>query len=89
VLIYTTGFVAWELPRTRQQPESAYATEWRRGFADLPPREFPMTAAVLDELPMLAGAEQFEVGLTALAAGLTRSRDARATTGGLARPGVD
>jgi AcrR family transcriptional regulator len=72
VLIYTTGFVAWELPRTRHQPESVYAAEWRRGFASLPPQDFPMTAAVLNELPTLAGAEQFEVGLTALVAGLTR-----------------
>ncbi len=72
VLIYTTGFVAWELPRTRRQPESMYAAEWRREFASLPREEFPMTASVLDELPQLAGQGQFELGLASLADGLTR-----------------
>ncbi|TMF00357.1 MAG: TetR family transcriptional regulator, partial [Chloroflexi bacterium] len=73
VLIYTTGSVAWELPRTRRQPESKYAAEWRREFASLAPEEFPITATVLDELPRLAGAEQFELGLAALADGLAHA----------------
>jgi TetR/AcrR family transcriptional regulator, tetracycline repressor protein len=70
VLTYTTGFVAWELPRTRLQPQSLYAASWRREFANLPPEDFPLTARVLDELPRVAGEEQFEIGLKALAAGL-------------------
>jgi TetR/AcrR family tetracycline transcriptional repressor len=70
VLIYTTGFVAWELPRTHRQPEAAYAAEWRRQFAGLRPEDFPITGSVLDELPRIAGAEQFELGLAALAVGL-------------------
>jgi TetR/AcrR family transcriptional regulator, tetracycline repressor protein len=70
VLIYTTGFVAWELPRTRRQPESVYAAAWRREFASLPAGHFPISAAVLDELPQVAGAAQFELGLAALVAGL-------------------
>ena len=73
VLIYTTGFVAWELPRTRRQPESAYAAAWRREFASLRQEDFPLTASVLDELPRVAGADQFEIGLTALAAGLANA----------------
>ena len=72
VLTYTTGFVAWELPRTRQQPESQYAAVWRRGFAQLTPEDFPLTGAVLDELPLVAGEEQFELGLVNLAQGLSR-----------------
>src|SRR5438132_3766164 len=72
VLIYTTGFVAWELPRTVRQSQSVYAATWRREFAGLAPQDLPLTASVLDELPRLAGAEQFDLGLTALAAGLTR-----------------
>ena len=48
VLIYTTGFVAWELPRTVRQPQLVYATAWRREFAGLAPQEFPLTASVLD-----------------------------------------
>ena len=70
VLIYATGFVSWEIPRTLRQSESAYATSWRRAFSDLSPAEFPMVESVLDELPQVAGADQFELGLIALAKGL-------------------
>lgn len=70
VLTYTTGFVAWEIPRTHRQPQAAYATSWRREFASLPPAEFPLAGAVLDELGQVANTEQFELGLAALAAGL-------------------
>ena len=70
VLTYTTGFVAWEMPRTRRQPQATYAASWRREFASLPPAEFPIAGGVLDELGQVAGEEQFELGLTALAAGL-------------------
>ena len=73
VVIYTAGFVAWELPRTRQ-PASAYAAAWRREFASLPREDFPFTASVLDELPRLAGEQQFEIGLAALADGLLDAR---------------
>ena len=73
VLTYTTGFVAWELPRTRLQPESRYAADWRREFASLSPHDFPVTGGVLQELPRVAGEEQFELGLTALARGLAGS----------------
>lgn len=73
VITYTTGFAAWELPRTRRQPESAYAIAWRREFASQPVDDFPLTRGVLDELPRVTGTEQFELGLTALAAGLQLS----------------
>jgi TetR/AcrR family transcriptional regulator, tetracycline repressor protein len=70
VLIYTTGFVAWEIPRTRRQPQSEYAANWRKEFAGLPPADFPLAGGVLDELGQVAGEKQFEIGLAALAAGL-------------------
>jgi TetR/AcrR family tetracycline transcriptional repressor len=70
VLTYSTGFVAWEIPRTHRQPQAAYAAGWRREFASLPPAEFPIAGGVLEELGQVAGEEQFELGLTALAAGL-------------------
>ena len=70
VLTYATGFVAWEIPRTRRQTEVAYAASWRQEFAALPPADFPLVGDVLDELPKVAGEEQFELGLTALIAGL-------------------
>jgi AcrR family transcriptional regulator len=72
VLIYTTGFVAWEIPRTRRQPQESYAAAWRREFAALPPADFPLVAEVLDELPLVAGDQQFEAGLSALAFGLSK-----------------
>jgi hypothetical protein len=50
VLIYTTGCVAWEIPRTRRQPPATYAASWRREFASMPPAEFPIAGGVLDEL---------------------------------------
>ncbi|MBV9132725.1 MAG: TetR/AcrR family transcriptional regulator [Chloroflexi bacterium] len=73
VVIYGAGFVAWELPRTRRQPESEYAAAWRREFASLSQERFPITASVLDELPRLAGEQQFEFGLAALVDGLVNA----------------
>ena len=66
VLIYTAGFVAWEVPRTRLQPVSAYGAAWRREFAGLEEDDFPLTTTVLDELARLAGDEQFELRGSAL-----------------------
>ena len=74
VLIHTTGFVAWEIPRTRRQAQAVYASSWRREFAGLPPDELPLVAGVLDEVALVAGDEQFELGLAALARGLVDSR---------------
>jgi TetR/AcrR family tetracycline transcriptional repressor len=70
VLTYVTGFVAWEIPRTHRQPQTAYAASWRREFASLPPSDFPLAGRVLDDLGQVAGEGQFELGLTALAVGL-------------------
>jgi AcrR family transcriptional regulator len=70
VVIYTTGFVAWEIPRTRRQPQAAFAASWRREFAGLTPADFPRAARVLDELGQVAGDEQFELGLKAISTGL-------------------
>jgi TetR/AcrR family tetracycline transcriptional repressor len=70
VLIYATGSVAWEIPRTHRQPAATYAASWRREFASLPPESFPIAGRVLDELGRVAGEDQFELGLAALAAGL-------------------
>ena len=74
VLTYTTGFVAWEIPRTRQQPPLAYSATWRREFARLDPADYPLAGGVLEELGRVAGEEQFEIGLTAMAAGLAAGK---------------
>ena len=70
VVIFTTGFVAWEIPRTRFRPPGAYAAEWRQQFALLPPELFPATAGILPDLARVADEDQFELGLGALARGL-------------------
>jgi len=75
VLIYVTGFVAWEIPRTRRQPEAVYAASWRREHAGLPPDGFQLAGSVLDELGTVAGDSQFEIGLVALASGLGRANN--------------
>ena len=74
VLIYTVGFVGWEIPRTRNQPEATYARRWRQVAAGLPSTEFPLATTVLDDLGAVAGEGQFELGLVALTAGLLTSR---------------
>jgi TetR/AcrR family tetracycline transcriptional repressor len=73
VLIYTTGFVAWELPRTHREPHQSYAAQWRRTMAEPPIDELPLTASVVNELSQVAGEKQFELGLAALADGLLRN----------------
>jgi TetR/AcrR family transcriptional regulator, tetracycline repressor protein len=70
VLTYTTGFVAWEIPRTVRQLESVYASSWRRAFSHVSSADFPTVGGVVDELPAVAGTGQFELGLIALAKGL-------------------
>jgi AcrR family transcriptional regulator len=74
VLIYTTGFVSWELPRAVRQSQDVYAAAWRREFAALSPEDFPVTASIAEELPQLATLAQFELGLQALVTGLTRAQ---------------
>jgi hypothetical protein len=59
--------------RTQRQSREDYASAVRREFAALPPADLPLTARVLDWLPDVAGGEQFEFGLQALAAGLARA----------------
>ena len=70
VLIYTIGFVAWEIPRTRGQSASAYVAAWRTLFETVPPGTAPFAERVRSELAQVAGDGQFEAGLAALAKGL-------------------
>jgi TetR/AcrR family transcriptional regulator, tetracycline repressor protein len=71
VLIYATGFVAWEMPRTRHEPQATQAARWRQQIAHLPPADLPLVSGVVDQLPEIASEQQFELGLVALTAGLT------------------
>src|SRR5689334_6307037 len=71
ILIYSLGSLAWELPRTHQQPQSAYAARWRQVFAGLERGEFPLVGTMIEEFGHVAGDEQFEFGLRALVHGLS------------------
>lgn len=81
VLIYATGFAAWEVPRTTRQRQEQYAASFRREFASLPPGGLPHVGSVIDELGRIAGEEQFELGLNALVAGLTPALPSSASGG--------
>jgi TetR/AcrR family tetracycline transcriptional repressor len=70
VLTYTTGYVAWELPRTHRQSQEIYAAGWRQELARLSPSDFPLVSGAVSSLGQVAGEKQFELGLTALARGL-------------------
>ena len=80
VLIYTLGFVIWEGPRVREQPESAYAEQWRGSLGGLAAEQFPLAAAALPHLVTVASEEQFELGLRALVAGLCSADDAASSS---------
>jgi len=89
ILTYTTGFVAWEIPRTRRQPQAVYAANWRQELARLTPADLPLISGALDELGHVAGEKQFEIGLTALAVGLAGqfAPNSPANTGRAQMPG--
>jgi len=70
VLIYTTGFAAWELPRTGPQAGESYARQWRRQLADSGGGEYPLTTAAVEDAVGVADEQQFNYGLTRLANGL-------------------
>jgi TetR/AcrR family transcriptional regulator, tetracycline repressor protein len=70
VLIYTTGFAAWELPRTGQQARDAYARTWRHILAGSGHGQYPLTSGAVDDLVGVADEHQFDFGLSHLANGL-------------------
>jgi AcrR family transcriptional regulator len=70
VLVYTTGFVAWEIPRTGGQAREAYARSWRRVLASSGHEEYPLTTGAADDLVGVADEQQFDFGLLRLAQGL-------------------
>jgi TetR/AcrR family tetracycline transcriptional repressor len=72
VLIYTVGFVGWEVPRTHRQSPAAYASRWRQVAATLPTSDYPLSMATLDVLVDVAGDRQFDLGLVALCQALSQ-----------------
>lgn len=78
VLTYTVGFVGWDLARTRSEGDASSAGAWRQVAAGLSPADAPLATSVLDELAMVAGDVQFEIGLTALSNGLVGGQQSAA-----------
>ena len=63
LLTYVFGFVIWELPRTHQQPTSAYTEAWNDAIDSLDPDSYPHLHAFRQPLTTTASSEQFEFGL--------------------------
>jgi AcrR family transcriptional regulator len=66
LLTYVLGFVAWELPRTHQQPAGAYTAAWNDALDHLDPAAYPTLHALRDQLTTAASSDQFEYGLEQL-----------------------
>ena len=66
LLTYVFGFVIWELPRTHQQPASAYTATWNDAIDTLDPQRYPHLHALRQPLTTTASPEQFEYGLNHL-----------------------
>ena len=63
LLIYTLGFVAWELPRTRALSAEEYSARWRAGVGLLDEEQFPTLHRLVDALTTVASDAQFERGI--------------------------
>lgn len=74
VVTYVIGFAAWEAPRTRTQSQAQYAATWRQVLAALPQEHVPLSTGVIAELGLVAGEQQFALGLAALVTGLVAKR---------------
>lgn len=63
LLVYTLGFVAWELPRTRAMSRGEYARRWRYAVDQLDEADHPTLHRLVDALTTVASDAQFEGGL--------------------------
>jgi TetR/AcrR family tetracycline transcriptional repressor len=63
LLVYTLGFVAWEIPRTRAMTRREYAKRWRNAVDLLDEAEHPTIHRLVDALTTVASDRQFEGGL--------------------------
>jgi AcrR family transcriptional regulator len=63
LLVYTLGFVAWELPRTRAMTRREYAKRWRSAVDQLDEARHPTIHRLIDALTTVASDAQFEGGL--------------------------
>jgi len=63
LLVYTLGFVAWELPRTRAIPRREYVKRWRSAVDHLDQASYPTLHRLVDALATVASDAQFDGGL--------------------------
>lgn len=63
LLVYSLGFVAWELPRARAMPRREYARRWRHAVDQLDEADHPTLYRLIDALTTVASDAQFEGGL--------------------------
>ncbi|MGH9264417.1 MAG: TetR/AcrR family transcriptional regulator [Acidimicrobiales bacterium] len=63
LLVYTIGFVAWELPRTHAIPQAEYASRWRSAIASLDEARYPTLHQLADALTTVATDQQFHDGI--------------------------
>ena len=63
LLVYTLGFVAWELPRTRANTGGEYAERWRSAVGQLDEARHPTVHRLVEALTAVASDAQFEGGL--------------------------
>ena len=63
LLVYTLGFVAWEMPRTRAMTRREYAKRWRNAVDGLDEAEHPTIHRLVDALTTVASDRQFDGGL--------------------------
>jgi hypothetical protein len=68
-LSYTIGFVIWEVPRTRLQTDSQYASQWTDLVSGLDPTRYALVGEAQVTLSTVASTEQFQWGLTRLVYG--------------------
>ena len=69
LLTYTLGFVAWEIPRMRQDSQAGYGQQWQKILADLAESEYPTLHELAEQLADAASETQFEAGLRAVLRG--------------------
>lgn len=68
-LSYTIGFVIWEVPRTRLQTDSQYASQWTDLVSGLDPTRYALVIEAKEMLSTVASPEQFHWGLNRLVYG--------------------
>jgi TetR/AcrR family tetracycline transcriptional repressor len=66
LLVYTLGFVAWELPRSRAVTRREYARRWRYAVDQLDEADHPTLHRLVGALATVASDAQFEGGLRRL-----------------------